>query len=49
METVEAASIEEYLKLIKERKTKQITLGNREDFLFRGQVTTRLYCQKSVG
>jgi hypothetical protein len=39
METVEIDSIEDYLKLVKERKTRQIKGGYSEDFCFRGQVT----------
>lgn len=39
METVEVDSVEEYLKLIKERKARRMAEGNYEDFLFRGQVT----------
>jgi hypothetical protein len=38
MEVVEVGNIEAYLKLIKDRKAKQMAGGQCEDFLFRGQV-----------
>lgn len=38
MKTVEVASLEEYLRLIKNFKARKTTEGNCEDFLFRGQV-----------